>query len=596
MSWKSKTFDPPFGGLPALSIRGPELRQSLRVYTIATLYLTAHSSFVSGSHINSFCRMVGFTDWHMGLLTSLPPLAVFFQILATLPIERTGLRKHQFIDCSLWARLGWMAMAAVGLFMPLPSHVAVWIVLMIFVAMSCLDSFAGPAITTWMADILPRRIRARYIAMQGSLANLLRLFLLVGVSLLLDRMTDWGKKGPDGKISMLLSDQLLLFRTILGLFLVAGLLGLSMFLFHRIREVLPSVADAPPRRQKKAASPPQVPPEALPVRARSFLVRMVILGAKRLSRLAGRAAKLALRWARSDTRLGRLWARFLIKIVAAIRLLAFMIEVLVDPLRNSAFRQLAIYMTVLNFGSSVGGIYLWQNCAVNLGFSNLAQNVTFMFGGGLCAMLTLKPLGNMVDRFGRKPVMVVCAFATVLGILPWAFITKGTWDLGVTAGLNGLAAAAGGLVGHSDYVLISQGFPMGAFLAGLATASFAGIAWAGVGLAQTSWIYGFSDLGRSKYVAAFSVVTSVGVMVAGVAGGILTQSLQFLQRDPLHLGSLLWNNWHVVFVIGAAARLVAAIMMMRLPDESPRSAGDLLNYMAGWLPRLISRLFPFGGR
>ncbi len=540
MSWKSKTFDPPFGGLPALAIRGPELRHSLRVYTIATLYLTAHGSFVSGSHINSFCRMVGFTDWHMGLLTSLPPLAVFFQILATLPIERTGLRKHQFIDCSLWARLGWMAIAAVGIFMPLPSHAAVWIVLLVFVAMSCLDSFAGPAITTWMADILPRRIRARYVATQNSLANLLRLGLLIVVSLLLDWAT---AQGPDGKTVITIAAQPLLFRTILALFLVAGLLGLSMFLFHRIREVLPPVADAARRRTQRPAEPPEVPPETGPTQAWRILT-----------------------------------------------------DVLVAPLRNRAFRQLAICMTVLNFGSSVGGIYLWQNCAVNLGFSNLAQNVTFMFGGGLAAMLTLKALGNMVDRFGRKPVMIVCAFATTLGILPWAFITKDTPDFGVSAGLNSLASAAGGLVGRPDYVMFSRAFPMGAFLAGLATASFAGIAWAGVGLSQTSFVYGFSDLGRSKYVAAYSVVTSVGVMLAGVAGGALTQSLTFLQKNPLHLGPLLWNNWHVVFVIAAAARLAGAIMMIRLNDQSPRSTGDLLNYMAGWLPRLVARLFPFGGR
>ncbi len=157
MSWKSKTYD---GPLPALAIRGPELRQSLRVFTIATLFLTAHGICVSGAHINVFCRMVGFGERELGFLTALPPLAVFLQILATLPIERTGLRKHQYIQCSLLARMGWLAIAAIGMLMPLPSKTAVWLILGVFVAMSCLDSFAGPAATTWLADILPRRIRA----------------------------------------------------------------------------------------------------------------------------------------------------------------------------------------------------------------------------------------------------------------------------------------------------------------------------------------------------------------------------------------------------------------------------------------------------
>jgi MFS family permease len=535
MSWKSKTFD---GPLPALAIRGPALRQSLRIYTIATLYLTAHGVCVSGAHINSFCRMAGFADWHMGLLTSLPPLAVFFQILATLPIERTGLRKHQYIDCSLWARLGWIVVAGIGFFLPTPSTAAVWLVLMMIVTMSCLDSFAGPAGTTWIADLLPRRIRARYIAAQSTLARLLQLVLLIVVSLLLDWAT---APGPNGRPIITAAAQPRLLHTICGLFLVAGLLGLSMFLFHRIREVFPSTTEAVHRPQSTGPKSP-----------------------------ASRTVDL-------------------IKTLA---------DVLIEPLRNRAFRQFTLCVMILSFGANVGGIYLWQNCGpANLGFSNLASNMIFMFGGTLAALLTLKPLGGLVDRFGRKPVLVVCTFAAVLGILPWAFITRGMSDMGVSAGLNWLVAAASGMIGHGDFVLIPPGLPVGAFLAGLATASFAGIAWAGVGLAQQSYLFGFSDLkGRSKYIAAFSVLASVGVMVAGVAGGAVTQSLEFLQRQPLHLGPFVMNNWHVSFVIGAAGRFLAALLMLRLPDESPRSAGDLLNYMAGWLPRLVARLYPFGGR
>jgi MFS family permease len=272
--------------------------------------------------------------------------------------------------------------------------------------------------------------------------------------------------------------------------------------------------------------------------------------------------------------------------------------IVIDPLRNRAFRQFTICTMVLGFGANVGGIYLWQNCGpANLGFSNLASNMIFIFGGTLASLLTLRPLGRLVDRFGRKPVMVLCAFATVLGILPWAFITKGMGDVGISSGLNRLCQGMGGLFGHGNFVLIDPGLPVGAFLVGLATASFAGIAWAGVGLAQANYIFGFSDLeGRSKYIAAFSVITSLGVMVAGVAGGMVTKNLEYLQNTPLVMGPIAWNNWHVSFVIGGAARFVAALMMLRLPDDTASSPGDLLNYMAGGLPRLVARLFPFGGR
>ncbi len=180
----------------------------------------------------------------------------------------------------------------------------------------------------------------------------------------------------------------------------------------------------------------------------------------------------------------------------------------------------------------------------------------FMFGGTLAGLLTLRPLGRLIDRFGRKPVMVVCAFAAAFGIMPWAFITRSTPDLGLTTAVNWLCHMACTPFGHGNYVLLSPELPVGAFMAGAATAAFAGIAWAGVALAQTSYVFSFSDLkGSSKYVAAFSVLASFGVVIAGIAGGYLTEWLNFLQARPIICGPFAWNNWHVAFVVGGLARI-----------------------------------------
>ena len=376
--------------------------------------------------------MVGFGKRELGFLTALPPLAVFLQILATLPIERTGLRKHQYIQCSLLARMGWLAIAAIGMLMPLPSKTAVWLILGVFVAMSCLDSFAGPAATTWLADILPRRIPARYVATRDSFARMLSLVLMVGVSLLLDWATS---TGPGGKPIMTAQAQPVLLRTIFGLFFVAAALGLSMFLFNRVREVLPSIAGLP-----RTDVVPENLPDYIVIRNR------FVLKAMRLLRFSPRSAVL-----QAVMRVA----------LPAVRLVLTLADVIIGPLKNRTFRNFAIYTGVLNFGANVGGIYLWQNCVV-LGFNNLAQNMIFMFGGTLAGLLTLRPLGRLIDRFGRKPVMVVCAFAAAFGIMPWAFITRSTPDLGLTTAVNWLCHMACTPFGHGNYVLLSPELPVGA--------------------------------------------------------------------------------------------------------------------------------------
>src|ERR1035441_8967039 len=131
MSWKSKTFD---GPLPALAVRGPELRKSLRIVIVVYVYATVHSACTNGgSQFALFGQMLGFSNFWFGLLmTTIPALATFAQVLAAVHVERTGLRKHPFIAAQFLARFMWIGIAAIPLFLPIPSTGAVAAMLLLY--------------------------------------------------------------------------------------------------------------------------------------------------------------------------------------------------------------------------------------------------------------------------------------------------------------------------------------------------------------------------------------------------------------------------------------------------------------------------------
>ena len=544
MSWKSKTFD---GPLPALAIRGPELRKSLRIITVAYMYATVHFACVSGSQVTLFGQMLGFDDFTFGLMTAIPFMATFAQVVAAIYVERTGIRKQPFLVFQFLSRFPWIGVAAIPLLLPIPSAAAATIMLLLYMGMCLMDSMAAPPWWTWMADLIPRRIRGRYMANREAWSNVSRVAAFVAVGVLLDMVTV--KTGGPSEERASAAKQPLLFHTICGLFVLAGLLGSAVLLFRKVREILPTISSVP---KPSGEAPPLV--------------------SSRHRASPTRSGK--------DESLGQLLNRML-----------------VDPLRNHTFRRFALAFTALTVGGSIGAAYLWLQCLNNLGFSSLATNLVLAAFGMVVGFLTFKPLGRLIDRFGRKPVMVVCTFGTIMAILPYAFMTRQTPDLGVTAGVNWLAQAVGGLMGLEHLVLIPQGAPVGAFMLGMLAATASGVAWAGVGLAQQNFMLRFSDLpGGGKYIAVFSVITSIGGVLSGFAGGALTEGLKSLQVHPLVLGPIVWNNWHIAFLAASAFRLLAGFMMMRLPDEGSRSAGDLLRHVAGGLHRRTRGLLPGGGK
>ncbi len=502
-----------FEVLPALSVRGPELRRSLRTVTVAWMFGIVWMTCATGSRTNIFGRMLGFSNTHFSILTAIPFIATFMQLVSTILIERTGLRKYQFLTCGVFHRLLWAPMAMIPLVLPIPSTAAVWLMLGLMMLSQMLNAMATPAWINWMGDLIPRRIRGRYFAMRGIVTNAFRIPIVILLGLYLD----WVQK--EG-VPVTGEAQPLLLYSIMGVFVLAGVMGaLDILLFLTLREVKPTVTDGLPKPSVEIRVSP--PGAGLGGRMRFF---------GRYLRSAGE-------------------------------------QLLLDPLRDNHFRRYVLFGATATFAMAVAAPFFWRNCLEWLGLSQLATDAIFLIIGPVAAIAAARPVGRLIDRWGRRPVLMLGSALTCLSILPYFFASRHfTTPDWLAGGLN----AAIGLVGFEGPVRPET--PVIPWMIMALSPTIGAIGWGAVNNAKMNIILGFSDgHGRSRYIAASTVFIALGGAL-GLLGGVVADRLEFLQEAPIAVGPFEWNNWHATFAMSLLARLTALGLTIHMPDPSSAPA------------------------
>lgn len=526
--WRRKSYEV----LPALSVRRRELRRSLKIVTAGWMFGIVWMSCVQGSRMNVFARMVGFDDWQFGLMTALPYVATLGQLIATVLIERTGLRKYQFIHCMAVSRILWLVVAAVPLILPVPGWLAISTMQTILVLSSFLAALGQPAWFTWMGDLIPRRIRGRYMAARAAATRSVQFPVVIALAILMDSVVD-------ESLPMTAKDQPMVLLTTCLIFAVAAVTGLiDVLLFLRIREVRPTFAGDPP----DPAVQIQVPPAG-----------------------DGALARLALA--------GRYTA-------AAVR------QLLTDPLRDRVFRRYVVFGATITFALSVANQFYLRDLLENLRFSQVATDAQFMVLGPLAGIVTSRLWGRLIDRWGRRPVLMIGTGLTLYSIMPYFVASRQTPNPQfVHDGVNAAVSAAAWLVNavavplglHVDWQGLPAGAPVGAWLIMSTSMLVGGAGWIAIMLAQSGIILGFSDgTGRSKYVAASAVLISVGGILGGTLGGLAAQFIgSAAWYHPVRLGPFEWNNWHATFLLSFLGRLAALLCLIGMPDPGAGRVRDM---------------------
>ncbi len=234
-----------FEVLPALSVRGPALRSSLRVVTVGWMFGSVWMVAIGGASMLNLGYLAGFTELHWGILSATMFASTLAQLPASWLIERTGLRKSQFMGSVTVSRALWIlvGLAPVGLYLAGPNRLlrmlVAWGILAVIFLSRILDHVGSPAWINWMADLIPPRLRARLFARRAVYSLICQLGATVAIGIALDAVVPVPTRVQLKALRVTASQVPALVWVLGGIFILAGIVGIiDIRLFGRVREIV----------------------------------------------------------------------------------------------------------------------------------------------------------------------------------------------------------------------------------------------------------------------------------------------------------------------------------------------------------------------
>ena len=201
-------------------------------------------------------------------------------------------------------------------------------------------------------------------------------------------------------------------------------------------------------------------------------------------------------------------------------------RVLLEVARAPRARPFLRYLLSWNSAVALSAGFFSLHMLVNLrtGFALAA-----LYGVGVATVRIISaPMwGRAVDHLGARPVLIFCSFGIAAVPAIWLFATPAfLWPLAI------------------DVVL-------------------AGALWGGHGIATMDLTVKLSP-GRERpfYLAMFAAASGLGFAIAGMLAGLLASALP----ERFDLFGETWNNLHVLFLLSALARVLAAAPALRIQE------------------------------
>jgi MFS family permease len=217
----------------ALSAKN-SIRSSLKASTLDGVFAAAYSNVTGGVLLTNFILDLGASATQVGLLASIPLVANLLQPLGAYWSEQTSSRHWYCLGIYAPSRLLWLPLlVGIGLMTHqhiLPHTLILW-TLIIALLSYAVGALGSAAWLSWMAMLVPRRLRGRYFGLRNSAANLTS---LITVPLAGAAISRW----PGGAVSG--------FGIVLAVAVIAGLVSLG---FQNL------MADINPKLQHKLHEP-----------------------------------------------------------------------------------------------------------------------------------------------------------------------------------------------------------------------------------------------------------------------------------------------------------------------------------------------------
>jgi MFS family permease len=448
---------------------------------------------VSGAALTRFATELHTPEWGFGILSAIPFVAALAQLVG-LYTQRPGVgRKTFFLWTVTLARFMWCIAATIP--WVLPNHPDIWWILMalcIFTAWA-LNHMGSPAWMSWMADIIPHKVRGRYFATRSRIGIIIGLIatLLIGYAL------TYIQKIPNADPKLVLKAT----SIIIGF---AGLMGmLDPLLFKSV-----------PDKQSQTS---QVPDG--------------------------------------------------------------IIKTVKDSLKDKNFRKLVTFSFLFNFGIGMVGQYIWLYLLKELRVTDMQANTMLVACPMIIMAIGYAFWGKIIDRVGKKPVLIVAGFVVASGALPWVFVGHGIWPVQVPfpSFTSNLAFTWGFAWGHTLISAIS--------IAAFCYAMLACFFWPGVEIANFNLLLNFSNANTGRKTgAAYVAVNSAAIAMGGLTAGLLAAAIAKLCHNITFSvpGTEIKFTYHATLIlISTALRYIALAALVNLEEPKATPTRDAFRYISG---------------
>ncbi len=195
---------------PAVELK-VSVRHSLQASTIDGLLAAAFNSITGGVLLNNFLLDLGAGAVEIGMVASLPMLANLLQPLGAVLSNRTNSRHSYGLWIFLPARLLWLLLLGGIIFKPDRSEMLMYSTLGLISISNILGALGSASWMSWLAALVPSRLRGRYYSIRSLVSNLAGLICLPLASLV---VSEWQEGAIAG------------YGMVLGIGIVLGVLSL----------------------------------------------------------------------------------------------------------------------------------------------------------------------------------------------------------------------------------------------------------------------------------------------------------------------------------------------------------------------------------
>ena len=144
---------------------------------------------LNGAPFAGFVRHLGVGDFMYGILMGLPVMSGLFQVMAAYVLEKTGARKKLFIIGGILQRLSIIPVVILPLIIPEELKGLTISFIVFFLLISAIGgAFNGVTSISWMAALVPLKIRGRFFSQRQMMFTLTGLIGGLLASFILDRI------------------------------------------------------------------------------------------------------------------------------------------------------------------------------------------------------------------------------------------------------------------------------------------------------------------------------------------------------------------------------------------------------------------------